>query len=113
FQLDLLCPTWLRSPVAAFRTAGRLVGEDSNGFKSVVRQCVRRWLKDARVERARHSMTTVGPAIQYGAMVHGGDGSILFISPLRGHQYGMTSAMAVKDLLTGQTDFHGTASNHR
>src|SRR5262245_62046494 len=57
-------------------------------------------------------MTAVCPAIQYGAMVHGGDGSILFIARLRGHHYGMPSAMAVKDLLTRQTDFYRTASDH-
>src|SRR5215470_7967628 len=46
-------------------------------------------------------------------MVHGRYGSILLISSLRRHQYGMPSAMAVKDLLTRQTDFYGTASDHR
>src|SRR5262249_31402896 len=112
-QLDLLSPTRLRSPMAALRAARRLVGENSNGFKSVMRQGVCRRLKNDRVERARAPMTAIGPAIQYGPMVHGGDGSILFISRLRRHQYGMPSAMAVKNLFTRQTDFYGTASDHR
>src|SRR5215831_3659339 len=58
-------------------------------------------------------MTTVSPAIQYGAMVHGSDGSILLISRLRRHQNGVPSAMTIKDLLARQTDFYGTASDDR
>src|SRR5207249_7121079 len=76
-HLDLLRPAGLRSSMTALRPAGRLIGEDSNGLKSVIRQLVGGRLKDARVERARHPMATVGAAIQYGAVVHGGNGSVL------------------------------------
>ena len=36
-HLDLLSPARLRSPMPALGTAWRFVGEDTNGFKSVVR----------------------------------------------------------------------------
>ena len=99
-HLDFLRPSRLGSAVAALRTAGCLVGEDSNGFEAVVRQCVGRGLKDARVKGARHTVAAVGPAIQYRAMMHGGNGSILFVSRLRRHQNRMPAAMTIKDLFT-------------
>ena len=99
--------------MTALRPTGGLIGKDSNGFKSVIRQFVGGRLQDARVERARHAMAAVGAAIQYGAVMHGGEGSVLLISRFRRHQYRMPSAMAVKDFFTGQTDFYGTARDHR
>src|SRR5207302_5915329 len=84
-----------------------------NGFESVVRECVRCGLKDAGVERARHTMSAIRSTVQDGAMVHRRDRSIILISRLRRHQYGMPSTMAVKHLFTRQTDLHGTARDHR
>ena len=112
-HLDFLGPTRLRSAVTPLRTARRLIGEDSNGLKPVVRQFVGRRLKDARVERARYTVAAVGAAVQNGAVVHGSDRTIFFVTRLRRHQHRMPAAMAVKDLLTRQTDFHRPPGDHR
>src|SRR5437016_394157 len=112
-HLDFLSPSGLGSAMPALGTAGCLVGKDSNGFETIVRQCVGRGLKDARIKSTRHTMSTVRSAVEYRPMMHGSNGSILFVSNFGRHQNGMTAAMTIKDLLTRQTNFHGTACDHR
>ena len=99
-HLDFLGPARLRSSVAAFRAAGSLVGEDSHGFKSIVRQFVGGWLKDAGIEGAGHAVASVGAAVQNRAMVHRSNGAVLLVSSLRGHEDGMPSAVGVEDFFT-------------
>src|SRR5438093_13740546 len=81
-HLDFLGPSRLGGAVTALGTAGCLVGEDSNRFEAVVRQRVSRGLKNARVKSARNTVPAIGTAVQYRAMMHGGNRSVFFVPRL-------------------------------
>ena len=85
--------------MAALRATWSFVREYSNRFKPVMRQLVGRWLKYPGIKGTGYAMAPIGSSIEDRAMVHSGDGAVLFEASLRLHQDGMPATMAVEDFL--------------
>src|SRR6266852_843959 len=67
----------------------------------------------ASVERAGYAVGAVGAAINQRLQVHRGDGAVLFHAGFEFHQHRVAPAVAIKNFLARQTNFHWAVQQKR